>query len=182
MVVALLVVGTSAAYSQIPGFQYLVNETFFSDQSANNEAGFDDSGHASTAVHELPKFVDHPVLGTGLFHRGGSTGLWLTGPHNFLVAMLLETGVIGLMLMVWIIVRFWFAAGKPATRFFRLDTSSRAVLITAFVASNAGEYFYGGTALLTFTCLLALATSLPAEVTFVSEVILDDAAPAGAPA
>jgi O-antigen ligase len=182
LVISLLVVGTTVAYHQIHGFEYLVNETFFAERNANNEIGFDDSGRASTAVHELPKIVDHPVLGTGLFHRGGSSGLWLTGPHNFLIAMLLETGVIGLVLIIAIIVRFWLAVGRPATRFFRLDISSRAVLVAAFVASNAGEYFYGGTALLTFTSLLALATSLPAEVAFAAKVIDDGAVPEQAPA
>jgi O-antigen ligase len=171
LVISLLVVGTSAAYYQMPGFQHLVNETFLSDHSANNEAGFDDSGRASTVANELPKVVDHPVLGTGLFHRGGSTGLWVTGPHNFFVAMLLETGVIGFVLMTAIMAGFWLAAGRPVTRFFHLDTSSRAVVVAALIAGNAGEYFYGGTALLTFTCLLALATSLPAEVMFAERTI-----------
>jgi len=180
LVISLLVVGTSLAYFQIPGFEYLVDETFFSERSASNQAGFNDSGHASTAVHELPKAVDHADLGTGLFHRGGGTGLWVTGPHNFLVAMLLETGVIGFLLIMAIMARFWLAVGRPATRFFRLDTSSRAVLVAAFVACNAGEYFYGGTALLTFTSLLALATSLPAEVTFAEATV--DGAALGSPA
>jgi hypothetical protein len=79
-----------------------------------------------------------------------------------------------------IMARFWLAVGRPATRFFRLDTSSRAVLVAAFVACNAGEYFYGGTALLTFTSLLALATSLPAEVTFAEATV--DGAALGSPA
>lgn len=174
LVISLLVVGTSVAYFQIPGFEYLVDETFFSERSASNQTGFDDSGHTANAVHELPKMVDHAVLGTGLFHRGGSTGLWVTGSHNFFVAMLLETGVIGFLLIMAIMARFWLAVGRPATRFFRMDTSSRAVLVAAFVACNAGEYFYGGTALLTFTSLLALATSLPAEVTF-AEATVDGA-------
>ena len=177
LVMSLLVVGTSVAYYQIHGFEYLVNETFFSAHNANNEVGFDDSGHSSNALHEMPKIVDHPVLGTGLFHRGGSTGLWATGPHNFFVAMLLETGVIGLVLIVAIMARFWLAVGRPVARFFRVDISSRAVLVAAFVACNAGEYFYGGTALLTLTSLLALATSLPAEVVFISEAIVDGGVP-----
>jgi O-antigen ligase len=175
LVISLLVVGTSAAYYQIQGFENLVNETFFSDHNANNEAGFDDSGHASNALHELPKFVDHPVLGTGLFHRGGSTGLWITGPHNFLIAMLLETGVVGLVLIMAIMARFWTAVGGHAMRFFRLDISSRAVLVAAFVTCNAGEYFYGGGALLTVTSLLALSMSLPADVTFLVDGILNTA-------
>ncbi len=169
LLISLFVVGTTVAYYQLPRFQSLFDETFSSEQGGGNGVGFDDSGHLANTAHELPKVVNNPLLGTGFYHRGGSSGLWPNGPHNFLVAILLENGVIGLALMMAIFVCFWIAAGTPIARFFHMDVPSRAVVVAAFVACNAGEYFYGGTTLLIFTSLLALGTSLPADVAFMME-------------
>lgn len=176
LLISLFVVGTTAAYYQLPRFQSLVDETFFSAQTGDNGLGFDDSGRASTAMHELPKIADHPILGTGFFHRGGRSGLWVTGPHNFFIAILLETGVIGFVLMIAIFVRLWVAAGTPVVRLLHLDVPCRAVVVAALLAGNAGEYFYGGTTLLIFTSLLALGASLPADVTFVLEEAISEGA------
>lgn len=159
-----LVAGSVVAYQELPDLRYLVNDTFFNRDIQYNTIGFNDSAHLWSAAHEVRKMVDHPVLGTGFYHRGGSTGLWPTGPHNFFVAMLLETGVIGLALMLAAFWRFWHAAGTPVARLFRLDAPSRAVIVAGVVAGNAGEYFYGSVALLMFVSLLALTFSMPAEV------------------
>ncbi len=46
-------------------------------------------------LHESAKFPKSPIFGTGFYHRGEKSGLWLTGSHNFWIQMFLETGLVG---------------------------------------------------------------------------------------
>ena len=128
--------------------------------------GFDDGNRFTIFVHESQQLLRSPVLGAGLFHRGGRSGLDSKGSHNFFLQMFLETGFIGGIAILMLFRRMWRIAGQgPAP-----DTVSlgvRAALVAAMVGGNTGEYFYGGPvlfmllAVMTPACLKELAAPGP---------------------
>jgi O-antigen ligase len=153
------------AYRIAPNFRYLADETISSNSddaaSAASYAAVDDGGRISTWTHELPKLVDSPVLGTGFFHRGGTSGLWDSGSHNFFIQMFLETGLVGGICILAIFRRMWREAGCVAAREAKLTVATRSALVAAVVAGMSGEYFYGGIEVLVLLAVFAYAGSLP---------------------
>ena len=68
---------------------------------------------------------DHPLLGVGLdnfaylyqqvyLREGAAAEPNLSHPHNWLLHVWLELGVLGLIAFVWLLVRFWQAAPRGA--------------------------------------------------------------------
>jgi hypothetical protein len=114
--------------------------------------GFDDGGRLRTWLHEVQKLPYAPVLGVGFFQRNPSSGLWSTGSHNFLLQIALETGLVGLALLLRILWRLWFGLRTIASH----QTLIRSILITAFVLGMSGEYFYGTLVLLCFSTIIGL--------------------------
>ena len=128
-------------------FKYDVDRTFLTNTNESSRVQFDDGRRGSAFQKELPKFLLNPIFGTGFFHRGYKTTIIPVGSHNFLLQMLLETGVIGLAL--W--VRFFRFLWKRKT-YYKLET--RILVLTSLLASFSGEYFYGSEALMVFLLLL----------------------------
>ena len=148
------------AYNQFPSFKEQVDRTLQPDMAYLERYqagvfGIDDGARLITLKNEAPKLLDSPLLGRGFFHRGGLSGLFSTGSHNFFLQMFLETGVPGGLLVLAIFWRMWRHAAQPIPGSENLKLPVRAALIAAFVVGLSGEYFYGGMTL--FTLLLAYA-------------------------
>ncbi len=166
----ILIVGLAclAAYETLPNFKSLVDLTLTPSDDSQFES-VDDGARISTWVHEAPKIISAPLLGTGFYHRGGSSGLWDTGSHNFFIQMFLETGVVGGVLLISVLILAWRQARLTGASQNCISVATRAALITAIVGGMSGEYYYGGVGVLAFFAVLAIAGSLPAvEVVFVT--------------
>jgi O-antigen ligase len=158
----LVIVGVASltAYATLPTFKSLVNETFSPDEGATSQP-VDDGARLSTWAKEAPKLVNSPVLGTGFYHRGGDSGLWSTGSHNFFIQMFLETGIVGGTLIISIFAATWWQAGLISAVRNKISLATRAALITAIAGGMSGEYYYGGAGVLVLFAAIALAGSLP---------------------
>jgi len=148
------------AYNQFPNFKEQVDRTLQPDVTYLKKYqvgvfGLDDGGRWAILKAEVPKIFDSPILGRGFFHRGGYSGIFLTGSHNFFLQMFLETGIPGGVLILGIFWRMWLHAAEPVPGVENQKLPVRAALIAAFVVGLSGEYFYGGTTL--FALLLAYA-------------------------
>jgi len=156
------------AYETLPNFQSLVDLTLSPSDAPLQSV--DDGARFSTWVHEAPKLVNAPILGTGFYHRGGTSGLWDSGSHNFFLQMFLETGIVGGILMMSIFALTWRQAGLKTTSPNKISVATRAALITAIVGGMSGEYFYGGVSVLVLFATFAIAGALPTvEVVFMTD-------------
>jgi O-antigen ligase len=157
------------AYETLPNFQSLVDLTLSPPDDTSLQS-VDDGARFSTWVHEAPKLVNAPILGTGFYHRGGTSGLWDSGSHNFFLQMFLETGIVGGILMVSVFALTWRQAGLKTTSLNKISVATRAALITAIVGGMSGEYFYGGVSVLVLFATFAIAGALPTvEVVFMAD-------------
>jgi len=149
----------AAAYKILPNFKSLVDTTISSsdDTDSYRLSGVDEGGRVTTWIHEAPKLINAPLLGTGFYHRGGPTGLWDTGSHNFFIQMFLETGVAGGVLVIMVFVLMWRQAGSAVSRQARISIATRAALITAVVGGMSGEYYYGNVSVLVLFAVFACA-------------------------
>lgn len=153
-------VGT-VAYSENDSFKRHVDITVKPELLAEETefaqtTGFDDGNRFTIFVHESQQLLRAPILGAGLFHRGGRSGLDSKGSHNFFLQMFLETGFVGGIAILMLFRRMWRIAGQgptPGT----VALGVRAALVAAIVGGNTGEYFYGGPAL-----FMLLAVMVPA--------------------
>lgn len=147
-------------YNQNPNFQKEVHRTLdpdpiYLEQYNIGVVGFDDGGRVSILQSEIPKILQAPILGRGFFHRGGLSGLFSTGSHNFFIQMFLETGIIGGILICALFRQMWRHASSSFAMAKRLTLPVKASLVAAIVSGLSGEYFYGGMVL--FTLLLTYA-------------------------
>lgn len=157
-----LIVATAAANSQSVTRnleRLIVEEKDYSVSGDDAESSVDDGGRIQTWVHESAKLAEHPLLGFGIFHRGGASPLWSTGSHNFFLQMFLEAGLLGGGAFLWFFWNLWKATqtlqGQP-----RIGT--RAVLLTMLSGAMGGEYLYGDAPLYCFLIALWMLT-IPAE-------------------
>ncbi len=157
---AVTILVAAATYLTMPGFQAEVNRTIWPDRESMERyqagvGGFDDGARLACWSHEAAAFVETPIFGTGVFHRGMATGIWPHGSHNFFLQMFLETGFCGGMLVLSTFATMWYHAGSVAARAAFEGTALRAALVAAFLGGMTGEYFYGGTVLLTLLLVYA---------------------------
>ena len=147
----------SAAYKTLPNFKSLVDTTISSpdDTDTYRVSGVDEGARVTTWMHEAPKLINAPLLGTGFYHRGGPSGLWDTGSHNFFLQMFLETGVVGGVLVIMAFALMWRQSGSAAARQARISIATRAALITAVVGGMSGEYYYGNVSVLVLFAVFA---------------------------
>jgi O-antigen ligase len=169
-IVLMLVAGViviAALYQSQPAFRQQVDVTIFMPteqygyQGTRNVGSLDDGGRIETWDNEAKKLGSAPILGTGFHHRGGSSGLWATGSHNFWLQMLLETGILGALLVLLILGQMWRQATYMQVDVRRADVPLKAAIVTAIVGGLGGEYFYGGIILFTFLAVYAQAGGLP---------------------
>ncbi len=169
VIIFIVCLASITAYGTLPNFRSVVDLTL----SPSNDAplqSVDDGSRVSTWVHEGPKLINAPLLGTGFYHRGGASGLWETGSHNFFLQMFLETGIVGGVLMILIFAFIWRQAGLTAMGRNKISVSTRAALIAAIVGGMSGEYYYGGVSVLIVLAAFAMAGALPAaEVVFMTD-------------
>jgi len=169
----LALVVVAALYQTQPDFKDQVDMTVFAPastsgyQGTRNVGSLDDGGRFENWSHESRQFVHEPLLGTGFYHRGGLSGLWSTGSHNFFLQMFLETGVIGGTLVFAVVVSMWRQAGRLAAAEPYEDLALKAALVAAIVAGFGGEYFYGGVILFALFAVYAPtgSTARPASRT-----------------
>ena len=157
------------AYETLPNFRFVVDLTLSPADDAPLQS-VDDGARVSTWTHEAPNLINAPVLGTGFYHRGGASGLWDSGSHNFFLQMFLETGVVGGILVISVFVLIWRQAGLTAVSRNKISVPTRAALITAIMGGMSGEYYYGGVSVLVVFAAFAMAGALPAaEVVFMTD-------------
>jgi O-antigen ligase len=159
-IVTVVGLASLTAYDTLPTFKSLVDLTF-SPSDLSTPLSVDDGDRVSTWVHEAPKLVDAPVLGTGFYHRGGASPLWSSGSHNFFIQMFLETGVVGGILVILIFALAWQLSGLSTSNRTRITLATRAAVTTAIVGGMSGEYYYGGIGVLTLFATFAIVGSLP---------------------
>jgi O-antigen ligase len=138
----------------------VVEEKDYSVTGDDAESSVDDGGRIQTWVHESGKLAEHPLLGFGIFHRGGASPLWSTGSHNFFLQMFLEAGLLGGCAFLWFFWSLWRAT-QTLQREARIG--GQAVLITMGFGAMGGEYLYGDAPLYCFLIALWMLT-IPAEV------------------
>jgi len=169
LIVVLVGLASITAYETLPNFRSVIDLTLSPSDDAPLQS-VDDGARISTWIHEGPKLIDAPLLGTGFYHRGGTSGLWDSGSHNFFLQMFLETGVVGGILVISVFVLAWRQAGLTAMRRNKISVATRAALITALVGGMSGEYYYGGVSVLVVFAAFAMAGALPAvEVVFMTD-------------
>lgn len=168
MIILTLGLASMAAYETLPNLKSLVDLTISPATYAQSQS-VDDGARISTWQHEAPNVINAPLFGTGFYHRGGASGLWLTGSHNFFLQMFLETGVVGGILLIAIFAVAWRQAGLTAISKNKVAVATRAALITALAGGMSGEYYYGGVSVLVLFAVFAIAGSLPeVEVVFLA--------------
>lgn len=138
----------------------VVQEKDYSVTGDDAESSLDDGARIGHWIHESGKLAGHPVLGFGIFHRGGASPLWSTGSHNFFLQMFLESGLLGGGAFLWFIWSLWRAT-QTLQREARIG--GQAVLLTMASGAMGGEYFYGDAPLYCFLIALWMLT-IPAEV------------------
>jgi len=153
-------------YQSESGFRSQIDMTFdptrlsYQSQFASS-TGIDDGSRLEIWTHEAPQIIEAPILGVGLFHRGGGSHLFLSGSHNYWLQMFLETGLVGGLTLLVLLRRIWRYAGSLVCESANVSTAARAALIAAFVGGLSEAYFYGGKPLLALLFSLAPALSLP---------------------
>lgn len=161
-----LILVLGAAYQAMPAFRKQVDKTLHPSQASLERygigfAGIDEGGRLRIWSEALEKLPHVPLLGTGFFHRGGKSGHWPTGSHNFFMQMFLETGIAGglMALLAWVVM--WRQAGSRECRALRLEMPLRCALLVSVVGGLGGEYFYGGMVLFTLLAVYAPCGSVP---------------------
>jgi O-antigen ligase len=162
-ILVILAIFSAAAYEALPSFKSLVDATISPAKSLDSQDAVDDGARVSTWQQEAPKFVSAPLLGTGFYHRGGETTLWVSGSHNFFLQMFLETGAIGGSLLIVIFIYVWRQACYRSAARNKLGVATRAALIAAITGGMSGEYYYGGIGVLVLFAVFAMVGSLPIE-------------------
>jgi len=169
LIVVLVGLASITAYETLPNFRSVIDLTLTPSDDAPLQS-VDDGARISTWIHEGPKLIDAPLLGTGFYHRGGTSGLWDSGSHNFFLQMFLETGVVGGILVISVFVLAWRQARLTAMSRNKISVATRAALVTALVGGMSGEYYYGGVSVLVVFAAFAMAGALPAvEVVFMTD-------------
>jgi len=127
-------------YRTVPVFHQRVYFTFFAENRYGGTArsAIDDGARIDEWKHGIEQFGS-PVWGTGFFHRGGESGLYTTGSHNFFLQMFLETGIVGGGLMLAIFCALWRQAGSLQARRARLDLPVKSALVAAIVGGSVGN-------------------------------------------
>jgi O-antigen ligase len=156
-------------YSQNPDFSHHVDITInpsLLDQETEfaRATGFDDGNRVNIFLTESSKLMRSPLFGAGLFHRGGASGLYGTGSHNFFLQMFLETGVVGGLAIVFFFRRLWLVSRGALLTGAQRQLGSQAALVAAIAGGLSGEYFYGGPVLLMLFVLVAPALAQAASV------------------
>lgn len=169
LIIVLVGLASITAYETLPNFRSVIDLTLSPSDDAPLQS-VDDGARISTWIHEGPKLIDAPLLGTGFYHRGGTSGLWDSGSHNFFLQMFLETGVVGGILVISLFVLAWRQARLTAMSRNKISVATRAALVTALVGGMSGEYYYGGVSVLVVFAAFAMAGALPAvEVVFMTD-------------
>lgn len=153
-------------YQSTPEFRRQVDMTIFPTeeyglQETSTVAGVDQGARLETWTNEAGKLDNAPVFGSGIWHRGGPTGLWTTGSHNFWLQMFLETGFIGGVVVIAIVVKMWRHATELRAHGRRADIPLKAALIAVIVGGLGETYFYGGIVLFTALAVYAPTGGLP---------------------
>jgi O-antigen ligase len=161
---AVLVLVGSLVYGQNESFSRHVditlNPALLSQETEFAQAtGFDDGNRFTIFLNESQKVIRAPLFGSGIFHRGGASGLFVTGSHNFFLQMFLEAGIVGGGAMLMFFRRMWLVSRGKLLPTARLQLGSQAALVAAVAGGLTGEYFYGGPVLLMLFVLVAPALS-----------------------
>lgn len=160
-------IAVGASYMFLPAFRLAVDRTVNPDPNYLRESvqvipGVDDGDRLYIWGLEAAKFMSSPILGTGFFHRGGASGLFSAGSHNFFLQIALETGAVGIAAIVVLFATMWRQAGTAAARAEGQELPVRAALIAAIIGGLSGEYFYGSTPLMGLMLIYSQIGCLPA--------------------
>jgi O-antigen ligase len=169
------ILGFSAVYVNFPRFSEDIDKLFLLDEKykkamesygVNTSTGVEDGARLETWIHEGPKFINAPLLGTGFFHRGKLSGLWATGSHNFWLQMLLETGLLGFFTLIYLFKKIYMTTTLLKITYKKEYYITLTGILVAFFNGMGGEYFYGGLPLFSFFLLLVPLFSIIAKKTY----------------
>lgn len=156
----------AASYVFLTAFRERVDMTLWPDPAHQAQYHgtmvIDDGSRIYTWAHEAPKFLNYPLFGTGFFHRGGQSGLWDTGAHNFFIEMFLETGLVGGLLFLATLFVMWKQTSAPPVEHAGCSTALKAAIIATVVGAMGEGYLYGGIVMFS---LLAVYAHCGASVT-----------------
>lgn len=150
------------AYNQYPSFRQQIDMTLQPSSSRRTTAiGIDDGNRSLILQRQSQLVFNQPVFGTGIFHRGGLSGTYSSGSHNFFLQMFLETGIPGGILVLVVVRQMWSHASTETAKRRQLDVPVKATLIAACVGALSESYFYGGMILFTLFILYGTVGALP---------------------
>ena len=158
------------AYQFIPQVRHRFEDSLASNWTPTSKSseievgGIRDGERIAIWKGNFPRLAEHPILGSGFYHRGGFTHVPWWGCHNFFLQMGLETGIPGAVMILFAFYVMWANAGAPTVRSAGLTLGLRAAIIAAIVGNMGGEYYYGGPALLGFFLVFAPAGGLLQQV------------------
>jgi len=135
---------------------------YYKDIYGEVDLGVDDGGRLGIFIYQLRRVIDDPIVGRGIFHRGGSSGTYVTGSHNFFLQMFLETGIPGGLVMIVIFKTMWNHASSEDAKKRNIALPVQAAIIAAAVSGMTETYFYGGMELFTFLIIYGIVGSMPA--------------------
>jgi len=160
----LLVALTSGMVSLIPQVRWLAER--FVDVNARSpqvqQLGLSDMYRVTALAEDLPKIVNAPFVGVGLFNRGEYSGLTPWGSHNAFAQMALETGVLGLLCILWLMKGMWSSAAGLANQPARRNNilAFQAAMVAFCVGCLSGEYLYGDVPLMVLSVLYSITIAL----------------------
>ncbi len=153
-------------YFQNKEFQFQVDNIFWPDRTFVQTTGYtiNDGYRTQTWSHEAAKIVNAPIFGTGFHHRGGLSGLWSSGSHNFWLQIFLETGLGGGIIMMAIFLYLRKHASSEEAKAAGLSLPLKTALYTGFIGGLTGEYFFGGLCLFALLLVYAPVGALRPEI------------------
>jgi len=155
--VGVVAAGMAMTIPQVRGRIERISDPTTASQAVQ-QTGFSDEGRLYALTQELPKLWDAPIVGVGFFNRGDPTELDPTGSHNFFAQMALETGLLGLSILLWLFWGLWKVKSPP--EFKRPLAAFHATVVVICVACLSGEYLYGGLNLMLLSVLYCSTIAL----------------------
>jgi hypothetical protein len=154
-----------------------VKSSVWSRFAADTAAGSTGSGRTSIWLIGAHAFVQHPLFGWGIGNFAEAYNRWMLSlyspiftywdraPHNFILMTAVELGIVGLVLLAWVIVEQVRTVQhiSPHDELYDIRIALDSALFGLLVASFFLDTLYWKYAWLTFSMMvLARSASLPA--------------------
>lgn len=151
------------AYNEIDDVKYEIDRTIFPSENQYRKLrsydagmfGIDDGKRLYGLTNNIKKVDNFPIAGAGYLNRTEETQLHYSGSHNYFLQIWLETGFIGLTILLLIIYKVTKIV--RTIRYKPIKIGVQLSLIVALLTGFTGEYFYSGEALMTLLLAIGIA-------------------------